>query len=143
MHMTTMVICGSSLLAQGTAIAREDDSHFCRFIPARAGNGILDMCSSGGFRVHPCSRRERKPALADFFFAGGSSLLAQGTVENEQFYLFQVRFIPARAGNGHKTAGPAFQPSVHPCSRRERTFRRIKTNWEAGSSLLAQGTDLT
>ena len=92
---------GSSPLARGTLVLTFTVEDCERLIPARAGNTILPADRAACNPAHPRSRGEHK----SFYIHGhkdyGSSPLARGTREPDLSLDFQVRLIPARAGNTH------------------------------------------
>ena len=71
---------GSSLRAQGTPIIVAIMTHDIRFIPAGAGNTVVDYRAWRQVSVHPCGRREHKKLFKKPSADNGSSLRAQGTL---------------------------------------------------------------
>ena len=71
-----------------------------RFIPARAGNGVRSRRSAGTVSVHPRACGERALGGAMMPTGDGSSPRVRGTVGKLDQRGDNLRFIPARAGNG-------------------------------------------
>ena len=90
---------GSSLQAQGTRRDRFSAWHESRFIPAGAGNTHQRYIPPQVSTVHPCRRREHGNRLNAPFIKSGSSLQAQGTLQEKEQAHLASRFIPAGAGN--------------------------------------------
>ena len=53
-----LLLCGSSLRAQGTHLVSITVFDMVRFIPAGAGNTKTIPCRKPAHAVHPCGRRE-------------------------------------------------------------------------------------
>ena len=111
---------GSSLRTRGTdgyfPPAVDDE----RFIPAYAGNGSGHCSPVALITVHPCVRGERPEQLRHRFQQGGSSLRTRGTATGPTRKEPRLRFIPAYAGNGSRSAPTTPANTVHPCVRGER-----------------------
>ena len=90
---------GSSPLARGTPGAGRGRPRVARFIPARAGNTIVERARHRPGQVHPRSRGEHRPEGAARANPFGSSPLARGTRPRAGGQHVPRRFIPARAGN--------------------------------------------
>ncbi|KDX94937.1 hypothetical protein AB89_3249 [Escherichia coli 2-316-03_S3_C1] len=75
------------------------DRVFTRFIPAGAGNTVLDHFKFTIDSVYPRWRGEHKKAIFLFDYTGGLSPLARGTHGCRFFPGRILRFIPAGAGN--------------------------------------------
>ncbi len=131
---------GSSPLARGTVDSLTDCAVKVRFIPARAGNGDPMKGSSAVSPVHPRSRGERRTAGVRDRMSDGSSPLARGTAGRPETGRSPGRFIPARAGNGHRHRRHSGASPVHPRSRGERFPDDGVKDHVAGSSPLARGT---
>ncbi len=111
-----------------------------RFIPARAGNGVIRPPQSGSCPVHPRACGER--ALPAFVTAtvSGSSPRVRGTVHQDVVPPDHARFIPARAGNGAGGTPARTSRTVHPRACGERG-REVGLDQEiAGSSPRVRGT---
>ncbi len=131
---------GSSLQAQGTHHLVIEFRYLIRFIPAGAGNTENTLIKSNLPAVHPCRRREHRPARLEQPIETGSSLQAQGTRINGRGEKNISRFIPAGAGNTTVVNAIDGLRAVHPCRRREHNEKLNKNNDISGSSLQAQGT---
>ena len=131
---------GSSLRAQGTLINELLLRLPNRFIPAGAGNTLINHGHQHSTTVHPCGRREHIAYVDNFGQRCGSSLRAQGTLPTQWSSLHGTRFIPAGAGNTPRRAKPIPSHTVHPCGRREHGLLALSRTGLSGSSLRAQGT---
>ena len=131
---------GSSPLARGTRDAGILQTAVLRFIPARAGNTRPPLGPCRGTAVHPRSRGEHPSARRSGIAGPGSSPLARGTQRCGRPHRPTGRFIPARAGNTDRRAGPRVPRTVHPRSRGEHARRAGPQLGQAGSSPLARGT---
>ena len=90
---------GSSPHARGTLILSEINTHRQRFIPACAGNAVLDPRHAARPPVHPRMRGEREAYAALDLEQCGSSPHARGTPWRRRIAQLFARFIPACAGN--------------------------------------------
>ena len=131
---------GSSPHARGTHCRRHVWRHSVRFIPARAGNAISTRHPADVVSVHPRTRGERTPRETRSSIADGSSPHARGTLGCFITYLYQGRFIPARAGNAKSTLLPSRSIAVHPRTRGERGRVIAILLGHIGSSPHARGT---
>ena len=111
-----------------------------RFIPARAGNTLIDPERPGSGPVHPRSRGEHALMCLGFFVHNGSSPLARGTLPDRGLLGDDDRFIPARAGNTWRAGASTSWSPVHPRSRGEHATASRKPSGPIGSSPLARGT---
>ena len=132
--------CGSSPRLRGTAETWRPRRFSGRFIPAPAGNGSIRARSTRQTTVHPraCGERSRlrfRPCLLS-----GSSPRLRGTVNDRPFSVYEHRFIPAPAGNGHGVQGHLPQTPVHPRACGERGKRNRFIEWFSGSSPRLRGT---
>ena len=125
---------------RGTGITEQPTALVCRFIPARAGNGVMIQFLSDALAVHPRSCGERLLSDSGIDIEGGSSPLVRGTVGLGVVFIGRKRFIPARAGNGLAQAPAARRPAVHPRSCGERVDGLELLDPAAGSSPLVRGT---
>ena len=132
---------GSSPLARGTGRRERVAEALVRFIPARAGNGLLPILSSRAPPVHPRSRGERWRHPRCGQRHRGSSPLARGTGSLDAVPYPSRRFIPARAGNGSPSRQPLARNAVRPRSRGERKLVTYSQLNVSGSSPLARGTE--
>ena len=90
---------GLSPLTRGTHMNVGSDRVFTRFIPAGAGNTVLDHFKFTIDSVYPRWRGEHKKAIFLFDYTGGLSPLARGTHPVVRVGRMLSRFIPAGAGN--------------------------------------------
>ncbi len=111
---------GSSPRARGTACNTLDFCGCPRFIPARAGNGVVPAFAMCLPSVHPRARGERPVSARRPSGGTGSSPRARGTDRQWEGATAYGRFIPARAGNGRLRANHPGAIAVHPRARGER-----------------------
>ena len=111
---------GSSPLARGTLYRQTAQPLGGRFIPAYAGNSILDIVYLPNHSVHPRLRGE---------------LAGNTFVEN-----LITWFIPAYAGNSMIRDAADIAPSVHPRLRGELGSKERQSPRPGGSSPLTRGT---
>ncbi|MCP1683095.1 hypothetical protein J2T32_002319 [Kerstersia gyiorum] len=131
---------GSSPHARGTRADRREGRSKRRFIPACAGNTIIELAKGNTGAVHPRMRGEHVSRLAVGHPKGGSSPHARGTPPLAQAGSFQSRFIPACAGNTIQPAARCFLRSVHPRMRGEHPSAERTKHGRDGSSPHARGT---
>ena len=93
---------GSSPLARGTRNCHVAPGSDGRLIPARAGNTSQALRYLSVRAAHPRSRGEHRPTSSWAGAVSGSSPLARGTRGIEEFDAWEMRLIPARAGNTWK-----------------------------------------
>ena len=117
-------------------------SRFCarRFIPAYAGNAVLDPRHAARPPVHPRIRGERARQGAYCRLVHGSSPHTRGTQAQEQGQGRHGRFIPAYAGNASLERCHDGPLPVHPRIRGERTFLKFCRMADGGSSPHTRGT---
>ena len=131
---------GLSPLARGTQSVWFSPGKRHRFIPARAGNTIVERDLSGIEAVYPRSRGEH----LDFSLYGchhsGLSPLARGTLSDAIEAELIERFIPARAGNTQYCRTCRLAIWVYPRSRGEHINAGICFFPATGLSPLARGT---
>ena len=131
---------GSSPRARGTGMRFDVLGRADRFIPARAGNGARPRDIQPVTTVHPRARGER-PLRTKYNQPGfGSSPRARGTAPDHLGWPAQVRFIPARAGNGCPPCRQQKKVAVHPRARGERGCAATEMASCYGSSPRARGT---
>ena len=111
-----------------------------RFIPACAGNTLLDSSSFGTLAVHPRVCWEHSPVLALSSSRAGSSPRVRGTRRNGKTYLMAGRFIPACAGNTDTASFAATANAVHPRVCGEHRSARRREGVDGGSSPRVRGT---
>ena len=131
---------GSSPLARGTQLARIPRIKHIRFIPTCAGNSIINKSPVSEKSVHPRLRGELHCRRFAHLAIAGSSPLARGTHLAEPRKLFDVRFIPACAGNSFLHRLERSPATVHPRSRGELARADSGKKYPVGSSPLARGT---
>jgi len=90
---------GSSPRARGTRAETDPDWSCGRFIPACAGNTRGDAARWIKRSVHPRVRGEHRGVARIRWPITGSSPRARGTLEMLTETRFELRFIPACAGN--------------------------------------------
>ena len=121
---------------QGTTMARPRG----RFIPASAGNALLQDGQRAVQSVHPreCGERPRHaPAPPD---PRGSSPRVRGTPQITLHHIRVERFIPASAGNAEPATFSSLLKSVHPRECGERFVDGPAPTPEDGSSPRVRGT---
>ncbi len=131
-----------------------------RFIPAHAGNTLIEASQSMIGTVHPRSRGEHGVPVRRTGRAHGSSPLTRGTraVVNQPAgqlgsspltrgtrwevhrQAVEQRFIPAHAGNTMTSRPHTTKRAVHPRSRGEHRTMRAALGITNGSSPLTRGT---
>jgi len=102
-HLTTQTLIlhinGLSPLARGTLTRSETAYEHCRFIPAGAGNTQITAGLTFDLTVYPRWRGEHMSSALTAIFAVGLSPLARGTRTQNSKLIYELRFIPADAGN--------------------------------------------
>ena len=134
---------GSSPLTRGTRISICSVMTLRRFIPAYAGNSVIQALCSTSCAVHPRLRGELLSFIRHCTTEDGSSPLTRGTRGQLRRNLTCVRFIPAYAGNSLAIHSVASAPSVHPRLRGELFKLSDNLAWCFGSSPLTRGTRLS
>ena len=131
---------GSSPRTRGTlgGILRSDQ--IGRFIPADAGNAHIPALPSMVSPVHPRGRGERLLIPVGSVTHAGSSPRTRGTLLVMSMGDWQVRFIPADAGNAELHNSRRRSPAVHPRGRGERNYNVIQSTRADGSSPRTRGT---
>ena len=94
-----LVVSGLSPLARGTQWFWSTPCLRHRFIPARAGNTLVQLIWRTAIPVYPRSRGEHHRRADWRLGAVGLSPLARGTLTASVKICIECRFIPARAGN--------------------------------------------
>ena len=112
---------GSSPRVRGTARSLPRCRQSRRFIPARAGNGDQPAGPHQRATVHPRACGERLVCSFVQRAVVGSSPRVRGTDGNTPRDFAPIRFIPARAGNGHQLFDRRTHIPVHPraCGERQ------------------------
>ena len=131
---------GSSPHARGTREMSLFVSAILRFIPACAGNACGSADRQPDVPVHPRMRGERHEFRFHFRNKVGSSPHARGTLGNPLTHSWEVRFIPACAGNAPPSRSVRCRRAVHPRMRGERPPAVCVDGNGFGSSPHARGT---
>ena len=98
-HNRHLFSCGSSPRERGTPTPPGAHHRRGRFIPARAGNTLIEGDSAAQAAVHPRASGEHCRALPRLACLAGSSPRERGTLLQQWVEAQPFRFIPARAGN--------------------------------------------
>ncbi len=131
---------GLSPLTRGTHMNVGSDRVFTRFIPAGAGNTVLDHFKFTIDSVYPRWRGEHYVENICNTRKNGLSPLARGTLTEPRPYVMQIRFIPAGAGNTPPCQEHQSRPTVYPRWRGEHTPPPFRLAVSCGLSPLARGT---
>ncbi len=135
-------ISGLSPHARGTYAWDEQVQQIQRFIPACAGNMVIDISTRLPCTVYPRMRGEHDRMIIRTRRQSGLSPHARGTSRIRLTASVAWRFIPACAGN----IGPAYCPapvqSVYPRMRGEHPRSSTTPRCSAGLSPHARGTYL-
>ncbi len=94
-----LYLCGLSPLARGTLEMQLAHPWNYRFIPAGAGNTVLEFPLSMEMTVYPRWRGEHVVPPIEIIAPDGLSPLARGTLLLQKVSRLKFRFIPAGAGN--------------------------------------------
>ena len=132
--------CGSSPHVRGTGGQRLMSPVLQRFIPARAGNRVIEARRPKRAPVHPRTCGEQDIASIAVNPLGGSSPHVPGTVTRRQTCRCLPRFIPARAGNSPATRCRPGKRAVHPRTCGEQVATVFIASSAAGSSPHVRGT---
>ena len=98
----------------GNGVIASVVSYSMRFIPARAGNGNIAQNRTTNKSVHPRACGERVASSVAAFPVHGSSPRMRGTGSDYCPDRRPSRFIPAHAGNGVPTHAGNDRSTVHP-----------------------------
>ena len=109
-----MVLCGSSPRMRGTPHIPNLVIQQARFIPAHAGNTVLNDLEQGSEAVHPRACGEHSSSGSALATTDGSSPRMRGTLRHGLDRLLDRRFIPAHAGNTVLVGREREQDAVHP-----------------------------
>ena len=134
---------GSSPRMRGTAVRGLDDKGRRRFIPAHAGNSRSPSPDAAEEPVHPRACGEQSVPVPDAIPHDGSSPRMRGTATRADRLGFQVRFIPAHAGNSASARWTASAASVHPRACGEQPAVAVIAVTPFGSSPRMRGTALS
>ncbi len=110
---------GLSPLARGTLPGGTLYRPWWRFIPAGAGNTIMERAIKDERPVYPRWRGEHFICQFLRHVTNGLSPLARGTQRNKRKFYCNQRFIPAGAGNTLKRPVPRRRSPVYPRWRGE------------------------
>ena len=108
---------GSSPLARGGRVAAGPRVGTAGLIPARAGRTSSTRPRTIGTRAHPRSRGADLTEAKSIRKFRGSSPLARGGLEKDEWGEGSPGLIPARAGRTQKRQGPKNRTRAHPRSR--------------------------
>ena len=111
-----------------------------RFIPAYAGNTPSPRARSTPGTVHPRLRGEHAMVTAQSVGKAGSSPPTRGTPLQVSCSCFQLRFIPAYAGNTATRCRMIASRPVHPRLRGEHWLMMQPHRQTRGSSPPTRGT---
>ncbi len=133
---------GSSPLVRGSAPLAWAGIEPGRFIPARAGIGLMSSTKPKENSVHPRSCGDRSSTTARRLKNRGSSPLVRGSVNVYLCGSEPIRFIPARAGIGAAMPYALPEPPVHPRSCGDRMVAPGTARPVIGSSPLVRGSGI-
>ena len=131
---------GSSPRVRGTVRRQDARRKTGRFIPARAGNGVIANVNPSTGAVHPRACGERQMTAWVTVNNRGSSPRVRGTGIHQRDLGQTRRFIPARAGNGSRSLAVCSTDPVHPRACGERGSVHCCTVLSDGSSPRVRGT---
>ncbi len=131
---------GLSPLMRGTHMNVGSDRVFTRFIPAGAGNTVLDHFKFTIDSVYPRWRGEHTDCGICSVQILGLSPLARGTLNHQPDHQLPHRFIPAGAGNTSASASVNIPVTVYPRWRGEHRAIASSMFTTFGLSPLARGT---
>ncbi len=138
----TRLKAGLSPLARGTRRLFNFKRLKPRFIPAGAGNTLVEIDAKYEKPVYPRWRGEHMTTRTRCAARGGLSPLARGTLLSPDYLTLYFRFIPAGAGNTHTRTAPTYPASVYPRWRGEHAIAVVNLLKIPGLSPLARGTHL-
>ena len=131
---------GSSPRTRGTAAGLCHAHRLRRFIPAHAGNRGRVVTWNCTHAVHPRARGEQLSCASCVISRPGSSPRTRGTAKQTWLSLYNMRFIPAHAGNRHNCGRSTGSTTVHPRARGEQTRSHHGPTTLGGSSPRTRGT---
>ena len=131
---------GSSPRMRGTLRSAEGLHDLVRFIPAYAGNATQSKRIRSLTTVHPRVCGERIPPIEGPYHMAGSSPRMRGTPLENSARHYQVRFIPAYAGNASPDRSDGLALTVHPRVCGERRVFHPSLACSDGSSPRMRGT---
>ena len=131
---------GLSPLARGTRRLFNFKRLKPRFIPAGAGNTLVEIDAKYEKPVYPRWRGEHMKRRTNPHGVGGLSPLARGTHPHFRRYESVFRFIPAGAGNTGSRSLTKLSATVYPRWRGEHSHLPCSRWSRSGLSPLARGT---
>ncbi len=131
---------GSSPRGRGTVFAWANHPSGGRFIPAWAGNSAKHSPIGARLPVHPRVGGEQRANSPHTTYYTGSSPRGRGTGSMRLMSAFQVRFIPAWAGNRPNPADTSRDTPVHPRVGGEQPCACRESLSRLGSSPRGRGT---
>ena len=131
---------GSSPRGRGTLDGGREYDYLVRFIPARAGNTVLDPGPRRPLPVHPRAGGEHGFGAVQEVGLDGSSPRGRGTPSDQRHRGRRDRFIPARAGNTLPARAPIPTRPVHPRAGGEHRITGQPWSRARGSSPRGRGT---
>ena len=131
---------GSSPRGRGTRDGVFNPDGSPRFIPAWAGNTLIDAGASDDLAVHPRVGGEHCTASRSRYRPTGSSPRGRGTLLPGRLAEGPVRFIPAWAGNTSRPDALLLLVPVHPRVGGEHQRMRCLHCRISGSSPRGRGT---
>ena len=142
MPAPTAPAIGSSPHGRGTEVRFLPERVSGRFIPAWAGNRILQLAAGQVQEVHPRMGGEQRSLHCCRRVLAGSSPHGRGTGGRPLRPQRGCRFIPAWAGNSWPGSPPAYCRSVHPRMGGEQHGKFLCCHEPDGSSPHGRGTVL-
>ncbi len=133
---------GSSPRMRGTLLTHGENQIWIRFIPAHAGNTSKYQRLRLIPTVHPRACGEHAEKRGKSLPEPGSSPRMRGTRDYDEYDDYQLRFIPAHAGNTHHRRSPSCTSSVHPRACGEHNYAYHDNRNLAGSSPRMRGTQI-
>ena len=131
---------GSSPRLRGTLVAAHLRLVGLRFIPAPAGNTVLNSTPSTVQPVHPRACGEHEGKTLCLLCPGGSSPRLRGTPRQGCRICTRRRFIPAPAGNTFRPTSFSTSSPVHPRACGEHFYSFCCSLSVHGSSPRLRGT---
>ncbi len=131
---------GSSPRLRGTDVHVLPWPALWRFIPALAGNRDFQPLSSECLPVHPRACGEQVECRENVTFPSGSSPRLRGTDFGQMYFMANIRFIPALAGNRRSLILRQTTAAVHPRACGEQPHIHYPHDTVFGSSPRLRGT---
>ena len=136
------MVDGSSPRMRGTLRFASVHRRLVRFIPAHAGNTLIDSLSCVNYKVHPRACGEHAQHRGPGGAAAGSSPRMRGTLITKSSAPAAIRFIPAHAGNTPWHTNATKSKTVHPRACGEHMGAAGRHLKPFGSSPRMRGTHL-